>query len=663
MAQLPASPLVNMKGEAPPPAAATELIPLKAAPGKSPIMGGVDPRLVTILTTAARDFPYEVVVRSAARPGDSRLHGRNIAIDINIIDPKTGKAFPDYQNAQSFRVYEQFAQVVRTTQQQLYPSLNDALRWGGYFGSDAAKLKATGKDKYGAVDLMHFDLGGLRGAGMLGGSWANGLTPAQRALYPGAVSIGMADIDMQRLAQLGYTGPGAVEAYQRDRGLKVDGIIGPQTTKAIQTDILAPKPPAGIPGGLRAPFSDRAMLAPEVMGVGRTYPSGVPTPPARPGTATVAPAPAPKAGIPTPRARPELVTASGYVIGKGKSVTKNASPEVIKDIQRYLNSRGITDDKGNPIKVDGKLGARTKEAIKNYQESAGLRADGVVGPRTMTAMLQEQRMAEREGLIAQAEALTRNKDDLVSLTALATAAGIDPATGTIATTPGSVAADIGAAIAGAPMPSNLRNPYGLPDPLADRGTELGRKAEIINVRARQEAARLLDAAIGGTAQTTQPPRGAVFDPDYLQAVNALTLDHTAPLDQARSYLGGDSRELLSEDGDLLYSATQAYALQAREQQIAAVEARNEPLNVTFHNTPINNAGSYFGASDFGTSGGFQQGSQDVGEFGSGTEGSQGPTNTEENTQGGGSGGHSGGSGGTSGGGQQGEQGVDDGERR
>jgi hypothetical protein len=40
------------------------------------------------------------------------------------------------------------------------------------------------------MDQMHFDLGGGK-VGMAGGSWANGLTASQRAMFPGVESLGM----------------------------------------------------------------------------------------------------------------------------------------------------------------------------------------------------------------------------------------------------------------------------------------------------------------------------------------------------------------------------------------------------------------------------------------------------------------------------------------
>lgn len=163
----------------------------------------IDKRLRDIISTAAQRFPdYSVTVRSGYRPGDKRQHGKHRAIDINLVDKVTGRKLSDYQDAKTFRTYERFAQEARRVQQEKYPGLDKGFRWGGYF-SGAVKNSILGtKGKYGAVDLMHFDLGGLSGLGMLGGSWAKGLTQKQRGLIPGAESFGIDHIDKTRLADV-----------------------------------------------------------------------------------------------------------------------------------------------------------------------------------------------------------------------------------------------------------------------------------------------------------------------------------------------------------------------------------------------------------------------------------------------------------------------------
>jgi hypothetical protein len=144
---------------------------------------GVDAKLTDILNTAAQRFPgFKVDAMSGFRAGDPRFHGQGLATDVKLTDLSSGKMLGNYQDASSFRTYEQFAQTARSVQMEKYPELAQDLRWGGYFGG--------GKGKYGAVDTMHFDLGGKR-AGMGGGSWEGGLNSSQRSLWPRANSEGM----------------------------------------------------------------------------------------------------------------------------------------------------------------------------------------------------------------------------------------------------------------------------------------------------------------------------------------------------------------------------------------------------------------------------------------------------------------------------------------
>lgn len=142
----------------------------------------IDKKLLAILQDAASKTNLNVEAISGLRPGDKRFHGKGMAADVRLSDPLTGRVFDNYQNAGDFRVYEQFAQQARLSQMEMFPELQDQFRWGGYFSG--------GKGKYGALDSMHFDVGGGR-VGMGGGSWENGLNSQMRALWPGVQSVGM----------------------------------------------------------------------------------------------------------------------------------------------------------------------------------------------------------------------------------------------------------------------------------------------------------------------------------------------------------------------------------------------------------------------------------------------------------------------------------------
>jgi hypothetical protein len=124
---------------------------------------GADPRLVNILTETSKYLPegWRAELRSGYREGDPRFHGQHKAADVQLIDPK-GREVPWYQSPDSFRTYEAFAHKAREVQQEKYPSLSKDFAWGGYFGG-TIDPSGRGRGTYGAMDLMHFDLGGTRG--------------------------------------------------------------------------------------------------------------------------------------------------------------------------------------------------------------------------------------------------------------------------------------------------------------------------------------------------------------------------------------------------------------------------------------------------------------------------------------------------------------------
>ena len=63
------------------------------------------------------------------------------------------------------------------------------------------------------------------------------------------------------------------------------------------------------------------------------------------------------------------------------STIVRASGVSISDVQRALVRAGF-----DPGPVDGKVGKKTKSAIKEFQRRNGLSADGVVGERTWSAL-------------------------------------------------------------------------------------------------------------------------------------------------------------------------------------------------------------------------------------------------------------------------------------
>lgn len=74
---------------------------------------------------------------------------------------------------------------------------------------------------------------------------------------------------------------------------------------------------------------------------------------------------------------------------KEKSVLKEQDESVNYKmaIQCFLNKKGITDDSGDKLKVDGFAGDKTEEAISKYQSKIHVYpSDGVFGPNTSKKM-------------------------------------------------------------------------------------------------------------------------------------------------------------------------------------------------------------------------------------------------------------------------------------
>lgn len=208
----------------------------------------------SIREAADRFSGYEVHAYSGYRPGDKRQHGKAKAIDVALVDKRTGKVLDNYQNASTFRTYEKFAQTVREVQMEKYPDLANDLRWGGYFSGPIGQ--------YGAVDVMHFDLAG--NIGMAGGSWEDGLTDAQRALFPGIESVGMNHVGlpdtMEGLPQTREQALSQIAAEQAIAKAYNDPMRALDTIQAERPSALAPAPVgdvqraplAGLPSPLNA---------------------------------------------------------------------------------------------------------------------------------------------------------------------------------------------------------------------------------------------------------------------------------------------------------------------------------------------------------------------------------------------------------------------------
>jgi hypothetical protein len=138
---------------------------------RSSLFDNVDPRLAKLIESFKYD-KYGVTPTSGYRPGDKRQHGGGTAMDVQLTDPKSGAALANYQDPSTFGAYQEYANALYQHALQTDPELAKQMRWGGYFSGP--------KGKYGALDLMHFDVGG---GAMGGGSWEGGLNPEQAKLW------------------------------------------------------------------------------------------------------------------------------------------------------------------------------------------------------------------------------------------------------------------------------------------------------------------------------------------------------------------------------------------------------------------------------------------------------------------------------------------------
>jgi hypothetical protein len=184
----------------------------------------IDPRLVSIMQTAASLSPYNVVAFSgvAGRAAGTSNHPGGYAMDVYLQDPKTGELLTNYGGSgfqqegsyqQNFPAYEQFAQTARVVQQQQYPELNDTFRWGGYFNPGAGNS---------TPDLMHFDVTPKMDGAMGGGTWDDGAT----------------------------------RAFEKRFGISSDGGLAnnqEMSAQLLSTMSGKPVPPADIPGNVEAP--------------------------------------------------------------------------------------------------------------------------------------------------------------------------------------------------------------------------------------------------------------------------------------------------------------------------------------------------------------------------------------------------------------------------
>ena len=72
-----------------------------------------------------------------------------------------------------------------------------------------------------------------------------------------------------------------------------------------------------------------------------------------------------------------------------------AKGEQVEALQRQLQGQGF-----NPGKIDGVFGPKTEDALKRFQEKAGLTADGIAGAKTFTSLVKMSKKVDAVGSAA-----------------------------------------------------------------------------------------------------------------------------------------------------------------------------------------------------------------------------------------------------------------------
>jgi peptidoglycan hydrolase-like protein with peptidoglycan-binding domain len=159
------------------------------------------------------------------------------------------------------------------------------------------------------------------------GSRGSEVTDLQNTLKYLGYDIGSTGVD----GIFGSRTKSAVEAFQRASHIGVDGIVGPQTISALKAATTAKS------GGTAAP---------------------APTTTAKP-------------------ALPNVTSSSSTWLRSGSSGSN------VTNLQKTLIYLGYSVGSTG---ADGKFGANTKSGVQAFQRAKGLSADGVVGPKTMSAL-------------------------------------------------------------------------------------------------------------------------------------------------------------------------------------------------------------------------------------------------------------------------------------
>lgn len=310
---------------------------------RSEALGG---DLMQVLTTAAQMANVDVTVFSGGQPSAAEPGER------------TGSTRHDHGNAADINLYQdgRLLSFTKADDRDTIASFVSAAVAAGATGIGA------GLGYMGASGLhVGFGPNGVQGGPVTvwgaGGRTVNAPSWLSAAVAPGAVR-GTVMAAQANLRVLGYLDD------------PVNGIMSAKTIKALNDYVAGVK---GIPLSALPALAD-ARRSPENSRIEPVFATDKPV---------------------------ALAQATGLIVG-GNLLGKGNAGSAVREVQAFLNQRGVTDRWGQPLKEDTLFGPRTDSAVRAYQAlHPELRVDGVVGPRTLAAMLEDQRVAEASRLAAE----------------------------------------------------------------------------------------------------------------------------------------------------------------------------------------------------------------------------------------------------------------------
>jgi peptidoglycan hydrolase-like protein with peptidoglycan-binding domain len=124
---------------------------------------------------------------------------------------------------------------------------------------------------------------------------------------------------------------------------------------------------------------------------------------------TPTPTPAPPTPTPTPQPASTPVYHAPSIVSGWPELSQGTQGEAVKTLQYLLEASGGSLPQ---FGVDGKFGPETRAAVIAYQQSQGLKQDGIVGPQTWNAILPWVQLGSTGPAVAavQSQLLSRGVD-------------------------------------------------------------------------------------------------------------------------------------------------------------------------------------------------------------------------------------------------------------